>query len=98
LSYVEGYIDYTGRIKGYAVVDLRELGSYDWRLGAGNLWKVERLLREWPHKAIRSSDARIDRLRRRYRAFRARHGYKPWRYYRGKDRWTELPEDFRKLG
>jgi hypothetical protein len=98
LSYVEGYIDYTGRIKGYAVVDLRVLGSYDWRLGAGNLWKVERLLREWPHGPIVSSDARIDALRRRYSQFRASYGYKPWKYYRGREKWTELPEEFRKLG
>ena len=35
LSYFEGYIDFTGRIKAYAVVDLRVLGSYDWRLGDG---------------------------------------------------------------
>ena len=94
LSYVEGYIDYTGRIKGYAVVDLRELKPYDWRLRDGNLWRVERLLREWPHIPIRSSDARIDRLRARYRAFREEHGHQPWRYYRGQDRWTALPREF----
>ena len=32
LSYVEPYVDFTGRITGYAVVDLRVLGRYDWRL------------------------------------------------------------------
>ncbi len=98
LSYVEGYIDYTGRIKGYAVVDLRELGSYNWRLGAGNLWKVERLLREWPHIPIESSDNRIDALRTKYREFRKVHDYKPWKHYRGQDRWTPLPPEFRKRG
>ena len=72
LSYFEGYIDFTGRIKAYAVVDLRVLGSYDWRLGDGNLWKVERLLLEWPHRRIASSDRRAKRLRHRYRAFRTR--------------------------
>ena len=34
-----------------------------------NVWKVERMLLDAPHRPIRSSDARIDRLRRRYRAF-----------------------------
>jgi len=29
LSYYESYIDFTGRIKAYAVVDLRVMGSYD---------------------------------------------------------------------
>jgi hypothetical protein len=94
LSYFEGYIDFTGRIKAYAVVDLRVLGGYEWRLADGNVWKVERLLLDWPHRPIRSSDRRADRLRRKYRAFREAHGYKPWKYYRGRDRWTPLPPEF----
>jgi hypothetical protein len=94
LSYTEGYIDYTGRIKGYAVVDLRELGDYDWRLRDGNLWKVEHLLREWPHIPLKSSDRRIDALRERYRKHRERYGTKPWRYYKGREKWTELPLEF----
>ena len=98
LSYVEGYIDFTGRVKAYAVVDLRVMGAYDWRLGEKNLWKVEQLLLDWPHRPIASSDSRAERLRRRYRAFREAHGYKPWKYYTGRDRWTELPVEFRKKG
>jgi len=98
LSYFDGYIDYTGRIKAYAVVDLRVLDPYDWRLGERNIWKVERMLLEWPHRRIASSDRRVDRLRRRYRAFRDAHGYKPWKYYRGRDRWTALPPEFRRRG
>jgi len=98
LSYFDGYIDYTGRIKAYAVVDLRVLNPYDWRLGERNIWKVERMLLEWPHRRIASSDRRADRLRRRYRAFRDAHGYKPWKYYRGRDRWTALPPEFRTRG
>jgi hypothetical protein len=98
LSYFEEYIDYTGRIKAYAVVDLRVLDPYDWRLGERNVWKVERMLLKWPHRRIASSDQRVDRLRRRYRAFRDAHGYKPWKYYRGRDRWTALPPEFRTRG
>ena len=99
LSYVDTYIDLTGRIKGYAVVDLREaLGSYDWRLSEKNVWKAEQVLLDWPHRTIRSSDRRIDGLRRRYRAFREEHGYKPWKFYRGRDKWTELPPDVRRRG
>ncbi len=93
-SYFESYIDFTGRIKGYAVVDLRVLGAYDWRLSTRNVWRVENLLREWPHRTIRSSDRRAEALRRRYRRFREAHGYKPWRYYRGRERWTALPPEF----
>jgi len=98
LSYFDGYIDFTGRIKAYAVVDLRVLRPYDWRLAEGNVWKVERLLLDWPHRRIASSDRRAERLRRRYRAFRQAHGYKPWKYYRGRDRWTALPPEFRYRG
>ena len=97
-SYFDGYIDFTGRIKAYAVVDLRVLGMYDWRLSPGNVWKVERLLLDWPHRKIVSSNERANRLRRKYRAFRKEHGYKPWKYYQGRERWTELPPDFRKRG
>jgi hypothetical protein len=98
LSYLESYIDLTGRIKAYAVVDLRVLGSYDWRLSPRNVWKVERLLLDWPHRPIVTSDRRADALRRRYRAFYDTHGYKPWKYYKGRHRWTALPEAFRRRG
>ena len=98
LSYFEGYIDFTGRIKAYAVVDLRVLGTYDWRLSDRNVWKVEQLLLDWPHRRIASSDRRADQLRRRYRAFREARSYKPWKHYSGRDRWTALPEEFRDRG
>jgi hypothetical protein len=98
LSYFESYIDFTGRVKAYAVVDLRVLGNYDWRLSETNVWKVERLLLDWPHRPIASSDRKADGMRRRYRAFRDAHGYKPWKYYRGRDRWTELPQEFKHRG
>ena len=95
LSYVDPYIDFTGHIHAYAVVDLRALGAYDWRLAETNVWKVERMLLEYPHRPIRTSQARVDRLRARYRAFRARHGFKPV-YYEGMERWTDIPVEHRK--
>lgn len=98
LSYFEGYIDFTGRISAYAVVDLRVLGRYDWRLAETNIWKAERMLLEWPHRSVASSDRRAERLRRRYRAFVTAHGYKPWKHYRGRERWTALPPEFRYRG
>ena len=98
LSYYEGYIDFTGRVKAYAVVDLRVLGRYDWRLSETNVWKVERLLLDWPHRPIASSDRKADAMRRRYRAFREANGYKPWKYYKGRERWTGLPPEFRYRG
>ncbi len=90
-SYVEPYVDDTGRITGYGVLDLRELEPYDWRLSSRNLWHVEQALRDLPHRPLRTSDARIERLRRRYRAFMAANpGAKPL-YYRGQERWKPLP-------
>jgi hypothetical protein len=98
LSYCDAYIDFTGRVKAYAVVDLRVLGRYDWRLSTSNVWKVERLLLDWPHRRLASSDRRAEALRRRYRAFRETYGYKPWKYYRGRERWMPLPAEFKRRG
>ena len=98
LSYFDPYIDFAGLIKGYAVVDLRVLGDYDWRLSKSNVWKVERMLIEWPHRRIASSRERERRWRRKYRAFREAHDYKPWKFYPRRDRWTELPPSVRARG
>ncbi len=95
LSYFDPYIDFTGRITGYVVVNLAAvMGDYDWRLADTNVWKVERVLLHHPHGCIRSSERRVRALRARYRAFRARFpGRKPL-FYRQRDRWTPLPEEF----
>src|SRR5579862_5283258 len=87
LSYVDPYVDLTGRVTGYAVVNLGIMGSYDWRLAATNVWKVERMLLDYPHRPIVSSDRRIDALRKRYRAFRAANPGKKPTFYRGRQRW-----------
>ena len=95
LSYVDPYIDESGRVTGYAVVDLRLMGDYDWRLAERNVWKVERMLLEYPHRSITSSDARIDRLRARYLAFKQAHPQKKpiFHDYPRMDRWAPLPKD-----
>ena len=94
-SYLDPYVDYTGRVTAYAVVDLaRVMGDYDWRLADTNVWKVERVLLEYPHRPLTMSDDRYGRLLARYRAFReANEGRKPVEYYRGRDRWAPLPRD-----
>jgi hypothetical protein len=69
-SYFDTYVDHTGRVTGYGLGDLRELGNYDWRFSERNVWKVERYLQEIPHRAIKSSDARYGRLLARYEEFR----------------------------
>jgi hypothetical protein len=94
LSYVDPYVDFTGRITGYAVVDLRTMGNYQWRLAVTNVWKVERMLLDYPHRPIATSDRRVENLRARYRAFLRRYpGCKPLDY-RGRQTWTALPAEF----
>jgi hypothetical protein len=97
-SYVESYVDFTGGVKGYGVADLRVLDRYDWRLSRQNVWRVERLLLDWPHRPLIPSPLRIAAMRKRYAAFRETHGFKPWKYYRGRERWTGLPPEFRRRG
>ena len=93
MSYFDPYIDYTGRVMGYAVFDLRQLGSYDWRWSSRNVWPVERALLRYPHRPIKGARERTRRLRLRYREYRARYGKKPL-FYRGKEKWTEIPKEF----
>ncbi len=94
LSYFDPYIDFTGRVTAYAVVNVADMmGRYDWRLAETNVWKVERMLLDYPHRPIRSSDRYVDWMRARYRAFRQAYpGIKPVGY-RGRERWTALPRD-----
>ena len=90
LSYVDPYVDLTGSVRGYGVADLRSLmGRYDWRLSAKNVWAVEQALIVLPHRAIRTDGVRIERLRRKYRAYLDAHGRKPIFYDRR--RWTPIP-------
>lgn len=72
-SYFDTYVDYSGRITGYGLGDLSELGGYDWRFSEQNVWKVERYLQEIPHRGLNSSDARYQRLLARYKEFRRAH-------------------------
>ena len=93
LSYFDPYIDFTGRVTGYAVVNVaEEMGDYEWRLADTNIWKVERMLLDYPHRRITSSNRRVNVLRARYRAYRQRHGHKPI-YYKRMERWTALPDE-----
>ncbi len=93
-SYLEPYIDYTGAVRGYAVVDLRLLGNYEWRLTNRNVWKVERLLLDYPHRPLRLAPERARYLRGWYRRFRAAFDLKPVDYP-GRARWTEIPQEFK---
>jgi hypothetical protein len=86
-SYFDTYIDYTGRITGYGVGNLDELGDYNWRFSPRNVWKVERYLQEIPHREIRSSDQRYERLLTRYQAFRREYPTGHLEDYETRDVW-----------
>ncbi len=86
-SYFDPYIDRTGRILGYGVGDLRQLGNYDWRLSIRNAWKVIAFLNEIPHTRLNGSDARYTRWHRKYLKFRAREPKAHPEYYAGREHW-----------
>jgi len=87
MSYFDPYVDYSGRIIGYAVIDLEEMGNYDWRFNTRNLWKLEKFLINYPHTPISSSDRRYDRLLKRYKKFKEENPDKQATYYKNKDSW-----------
>ena len=94
-SYYDGYVDYTGRLKGFGLVDLRTaLPHYDWRLSTKNVWKVEQMLIDLPHQKIQTSDRRYRQLLKKYREYRATHDDRKPVYYRGRDKWEPLPPEF----
>jgi hypothetical protein len=94
-SYMDTYVDFTGRVTGFAVVNLAdEMGDYNWRFSTKNVWKVEQMLIDYPHNKLAMSDARYRRLLARYKAFRTAHDdRKPIEYYAGREKWTPLPQD-----
>lgn len=92
-SYIDPYVDYTGRVRAFGVANLiAALPGYDWRYSEKHLWKVEQMLIDWPHKKIKSSTARYHRLRRWYRAYRKAHGDRKPIDYRGREKWEPLPK------
>ena len=87
-SYVDPFVDRTGRIDGYATFDLRELGGLDWALSRRNVWRIEDALLANPHRPLRASDARHAKWRTRYLAWKAEHPDEepPRRFYPGAER------------
>jgi hypothetical protein len=93
-SYMDPYVDFTGRVTAFAVVNLdATLGTYDWRLSERNVWNVEQVLIDFPHQKLVMSDARYKRLHARYAAFRQSHDDRKPVYYENRDKWTPLPKD-----
>jgi hypothetical protein len=87
MSYVDPYVDGSGRITGYGVANLRSLVKSDWRLSAKNVWEVERALIKMPHRKIRTSDRRYRTMLRQYLAFRKKHPHDPATFYSNRPVW-----------
>ncbi|MGI8835273.1 MAG: hypothetical protein ACR2H4_01400 [Pyrinomonadaceae bacterium] len=86
-SYFDPYVDFSGRIKGYGLANLYDLGNYDWRFSARKMSKIEDFLRELPHKKIHSSDKRYDKLLARYHRYKQRYPDRSPSYYDNRHQW-----------
>jgi len=86
-SYAAPYIDLTGRLKGYGVLDLRSLPRADWRTSPRNVWYVERALNQNRHRRFRVSDAFYHRWHRRYQEFKRRHPNEKPSFYPNRSKW-----------
>ena len=93
-SYLDAYVDLTGRIEAFALVDLRIMGNYDWRLSEKNVWKVERMLLDTKHQPLRMPDARFSDFRTRYVAYKEQHPDRKPLFYDGREKWTPIPKHF----
>lgn len=86
-SYFDPYVDFSGRIKGYGVTSLYDLGNYDWRFSPRKMTKIEEHLRQIPHRPIRSSDKRYDQLLARYKKYKKRFPDRSPSYYDNRRQW-----------
>jgi hypothetical protein len=86
-SYFDPYVDFSGRIKGYGLGNLYDLGSYDWRFSSRKMSKIENYLREMPHRRLDSSDRRYETLLARYNRFKKRYPDRAPKYYDNQNQW-----------
>jgi len=87
MSYVDPYVDGSGRITGYGVADLRTLVKCDWRLSPANVKEVERALIKMRHKAIRTSNRRYESMLRQFQTFRKKYPGMPVTFYSNRHVW-----------
>ena len=98
-SYFEEYIDLSGCVHAFAVVNLeKELDGYDWRLSDKNVWKAEQMLLAYPHQDLPYSRARERKLRALYVAFKKRYPDRKPLDYPGRANWTALPKQYMRPG
>jgi hypothetical protein len=86
-SYSAPYIDLTGRLKGWGVLDLRRLPRGDWRWSRRNVRYVERALNDNRHARFRTPDAFYRRWHERYLAYKRAHPRGRPASYPGREHW-----------
>ena len=86
-SYFDPFVDFSGRLKAYAVTSLYDLGDYDWRFSSRRMLKVEDHLRAIEHQPLPSSDQRYEKLLARYHRFKKRFPDRSPAYYDSRDNW-----------
>ncbi|MBZ5514939.1 MAG: hypothetical protein LAN62_08870 [Acidobacteriia bacterium] len=87
MSYVDPYVDGSGRIKGYGVFDLRSLRRCDWRLSRRSVRAVERALIKMPHQKLTTSDQRYQAILRQFKAFKKKYPDRPVTFYSSRHQW-----------
>ena len=93
-SYMDPYVDYTGRMKGFGVANLAQaMENYDWRVTKRSVWKVEQMLIDLRHQKLKSSIVRYRQLLLKYRAYRKANDDRKPIYYRGRDKWEPIPRE-----
>ena len=86
-SYFDAFVDLSGRLKGYALTSLYELGDYDWRFSPRRMLKIENHLRAIPHKPMHSSETRYQNLLEKYKKYKKRYPDRSPAYYDNRASW-----------
>lgn len=68
-SYQAPFIDTTGRMTGYGLLDLRNLPTGRWRWSLGNVWHVEDALNDNHHHPLPTPEKEFQRWKRRFDAW-----------------------------
>ena len=86
-SYFDPFVDFSGRLKGFAVTNLYDLGDYDWRFSPRHMTRIEDHLRTIPHREMVSSDRRYEKLLARYHRYKKRFPDRSPSYYDSRPKW-----------
>lgn len=89
-SYMAPFIDTTGRVTGYGVLDLRRLRGSAWRTSTHNVWHIEEALNAHRHRRLPTPPDFYATWKRRFDRWHDAHGRPEhaWPdHYPGKRHW-----------